>query len=216
MRMKIWKTVSAVALAVTCIGMTAFARPIPSSVATTPVNNTLVSAADKNGKDIKSLIIVETPIPEQYQDVVDNIKTRDGFEKVKADLNLKDVTGASRDSDLIVLDVKESRTIGQVEFPVTLTFSAKGVVEDTKGTILHYDGNAWEVIDTTIGEGTMKGTFDSLSPVAFVVDKTTLKSGTSVGTESPKTGVSVPVMGMAVGLGAIVIATGLKKKEYNR
>ena len=62
----------------------------------------------------------------------------------------------------------------------------------------------------------MKGKFDSLSPVAFVVDKTTLKSGTSVGTESPKTGVSVPVMGMAVGLGAIVIATGLKKKEYNR
>ena len=99
---------------------------------------------------------------------------------------------------------------------MTLTFSAKCVVEDTKGTILHYDGNAWEVIDTTIGEGTMKGTFDSLSPVAFVVDKTTLKSGTSVGTESPKTGVSVPVMGMAVGLGAIVIATGLKKKEYNR
>lgn len=216
MKMKLLKTISAVVIAVACVGMTAFARPIPSSVATTPVSNTLAAAIDKYGNDIFSKLIVSSTIPTNYQDAVDNIKSADGFESIKDELKLKEVIGASSDNDIILLDVKEVRTIGQVAFPVTLTFSVKGVTADTKGTILHYNGSEWEVLDTTFGDGTMKATFPSLSPVAFVVDKTTLKSGTSVGTESPKTGVSVPVMAMAVGLGAIVIASGLKKKEYNR
>lgn len=70
---------------------------------------------------------------------------------------------------------------------------------------------AWEKIDTTVADGTVTGTFSSLSPVAFVVDKTTLTSATGTAT-SPATSATTVSAVAVLGLAAVAAAFGLKKK----
>lgn len=217
MKAKFFKTIGLALAAAACIGMTAFAAPSPT--ASTPVSDTAVSGTDADGQAIDiSDIVITSEIPSEYADVVDGIRTDDGFAKIVKDLNLVKVTGASSAENLTLLDVKDVSVKGNVKFPVTLTFNVKGVVSTTKGTILHYNGTAWEVIDTTMGNGTMTGTFDSLSPVAFVVDKTTLEgaessgSGDSSDTKSPQTAAAYPAAAALMGLSGIAVIAALKKR----
>ncbi|MFQ9345521.1 MAG: hypothetical protein ACLR2O_08200 [Coprococcus sp.] len=72
-------------------------------------------------------------------------------------------------------------------------------------------GSAWEKIDTTVADGTVTGTFSSLSPVAFVVDKTTLTSATGTAT-SPATSATAVSAVAVLGLAAVAAAFGLKRK----
>lgn len=64
----------------------------------------------------------------------------------------------------------------------TLTFDIPSVKAGQKVTVLHqqHDGT-WEVIkDVEVGNGTVTATFTSLSPVAFVVEGTSDKTGTAM------------------------------------
>lgn len=217
MKSKFFKTIGLALAAVACIGMTAFAAPSPT--ASTSVSDTAVSGTDADGQAIDiSDIIITSEIPSEYADVVNEIQTEAGFTQVVNDLDLVKVTGASSAENLTLLDVKDVYVKGNVKFPVTLTFSVKGVVSTTKGTILHYNGTAWEVIDTTMGNGTMTGTFDFLSPVAFVVDKTTLQGAESSGsndssdTKSPQTAAAYPAAAALIGLSGIAVIAALKKR----
>lgn len=217
MKSKFFKTIGLALAAAACIGMTAFAAPSPT--ASTPVSDTAVSGTDADGQAIDiSDIIITSEIPSEYADVVNEIQTEAGFTQVVNDLDLVKVTGASSAENLTLLDVKDVYVKGNVKFPVTLTFSVKGVVSTTKGTILHYNGTAWEVIDTTMGNGTMTGTFDSLSPVAFVVDKTTLQGAEGSGsdgssdTKSPQTAAAYPAAAALIGLSGIAVIAALKKR----
>lgn len=217
MKSKFLKTIGLALATVACIGMTAFAAPSPT--ASTPVSDTAVSGTDADGQAIDiSDIIITSEIPFEYADVVNEIQTEAGFTKVVNDLDLVKVIGASSEENLTLLDVKDVSVIGNVKFPVTLTFNVKGVVNTTKGTILHYNGTAWEVIDTTMGNGTMTGTFDSLSPVAFVVDKTTLQGAEGSGsdgssdTKSPQTAAAYPAAAALMGLSGIAVIAALKKR----
>lgn len=217
MKSKFFKTIGLALAAAACIGMTAFAAPSPT--ASTPVSDTAVSGTDADGQAIDiSDIIITSEIPSEYADVVNEIQTEAGFAKVVENLDLVKVTGASSAGNLTLLDVKDVYVKGNVKFPVTLTFNVKGVVSTTKGTILHYNGTAWEVIDTTMGNGTMTGTFDSLSPVAFVVDKTTLQgaegsgSDSSSDTKSPQTAAAYPAAAALIGLSGIAVIAALKKR----
>lgn len=217
MKSKFLKTIGLALATVACIGMTAFAAPSPT--ASTPVSDTAVSGTDADGQAIDiSDIIITSEIPSEYADVVNEIQTEAGFTKVVNDLGLVKVIGASSEENLTLLDVKDVSVIGNVKFPVTLTFNVKGVVNTTKGTILHYNGTAWEVIDTTMGNGTMTGTFDSLSPVAFVVDKTTLQGAEGSGsdgssdTKSPQTAAAYPAAAALMGLSGIAVIAVLKKR----
>ena len=99
------------------------------------------------------------------------------------------------------------------KFPLKITFAMKGVTASSKVQILHYDAKkaAWEKIDTTVADGTVTGTFSSLSPVAFVVDKTTLTSATGTAT-SPATSATTVSAVAVLGLAAVAAAFGLKKK----
>ena len=63
----------------------------------------------------------------------------------------------------------------------------------------------------SFADGTVTGTFSSLSPVAFVVDKTTLTSATGTAT-SPATSATAVSAVAVLGLAAIAVAFGLKKK----
>lgn len=63
----------------------------------------------------------------------------------------------------------------------TLTFNISGIVAGENVTVLHQkkDGT-WEKISADkVGTGTVTATFTSLSPVAFVVDGTSAKTGES-------------------------------------
>ena len=76
-----------------------------------------------------------------------------------------------------VIDVKDVHVSdkSKVEWPLTITFKVPGVVKESTVTVLHFNGIDWEAVPSKIiADGEVEATFESLSPVAFVVDKTTL------------------------------------------
>lgn len=193
MKSRILKTISLVAATVLCVGMTAFAAPSPS--AGVVVSDTPAKVVDKNGN------AVELTITDKVEaDVVAD---------VKSEATLKEVLGDSFNKNTTVAAVKEVTAPAGTVFPVTITFKMNGVTKDSVVQILHYNGSVWEKIATTVGNGTVTGTFDSLSPVAFVVDKTTVGATTSPTTSAAAVS-SVAVLGLIAAAGAF----GLKKKEY--
>lgn len=87
-------------------------------------------------------------------------------------------------------------------FPVDITFSVSGLTSDMKVVVLHYNGSAWETVDSTVSNGSVTATFTSLSPVAVVVAADQTVGGT---TSAPKTGES----NMIVAAGAVVLVAGI-------
>lgn len=203
MKTRFLKTAAAVMAVVMCLGMTVFAAPSPSG--SDFVVGGISNAVDADGNDVSGFLEV-TELPDEYADVAAQLRTAEG---------LQAAMGADYNENMIVLDIVEARVVGdasQVKFPVTITFQVNGVTASTRGTILHYTGSEWEKIPTTMGEGTMTGTFDSLSPVAFVVDKTTLTGGTV----SPKTSAQSAAAVALLGLLAATAACGMKKRSMER
>ena len=203
MKTRFLKTAAAVMAVVMCLGMTVFAAPSPSG--SDFVVGGISNAVDADGNDVSGFLEV-TELPDEYADVAAQLRTAEG---------LQAAMGADYNENMIVLDIVEARVVGdasQVKFPVTITFQVNGVTASTRGTILHYTGSVWEKIPTTMGEGTMTGTFASLSPVAFVVDKTTLTGGTV----SPKTSAQSAAAVALLGLLAATAACGMKKRSMER
>lgn len=185
--------------------VTAFAAP---SVTVTGTVTEVSAATDANGNAVTVTI---ADVPAALQAAVAEVRTT---------ATLQTVLGSDFTADMAVVDVKEITVPEGTTFPATLTFNVPGVTANSKGSLLHYNTttNAWEKIATTFGNGTMTGTFNSLSPVAFVVDKTTA-STTAAGTTSttsPKTGeMNVMMMAGAVALLAVagMAVTYKKRKE---
>ncbi len=97
-------------------------------------------------------------------------------------------------ADISILDSMEvtpapSLTVS-AENPVSLTFSFPGISTSTRVYVMHYENGNWVVVPTTVGEGIATGTFTSLSPVALVAEKATLKSAVLGASRavSPRTG----------------------------
>ena len=149
-------------------------------------------------------VSITSEIPAEYTQAVADIKT---------EAKLKEVLGSDFNANMTVADVKEVTAPEGAKFPLKITFAMKGVTASSKVQILHYDAKkaAWEKIDTTVADGTVTGTFSSLSPVAFVVDKTTLTSATGTAT-SPATSATTVSAVAVLGLAAVAAAFGLKKK----
>ena len=204
MRSKVAKVLALVMVAVMCMGMVAVAAPSP--VAVTEVNK----AVDKNNKDISGKVTINA-MPEEYKEVAAAVKTEEGMK------NALKQAGVEYSENLAVLDVVDVAVVPgeSVEFPLTITFNVKGVTPSSKVVVLHWTGSAWESLDVVVGEGTVTVTFTSLSPVAFIVDKTTVSGGVS-GTTSPKTSASSVSVIALLGLGAAVCVIGLKKKSVMR
>ena len=112
---------------------------------------------------------------------------------------------------MVVVDIKEVRAPEGTAFPLTINFAMRGVTASTKVQILHYkaDASEWEKIPTTVADGSATGVFNSLSPVAFVVDKTTLSTATT----SPATSATSVSTVAVLGLAAAAAALALKKKS---
>lgn len=198
MKSRILKTVGLIAAMVSCIGMTAFAAPSPAA---STVVTAVSSATDADGNAVN--VSITSEIPAEYTQAVADIKT---------EAKLKEVLGSDFNANMTVADVKEVTAPEGAKFPLKITFAMKGVTASSKVQILHYNGSAWEKIDTTVADGTVTGTFSKLSPVAFVVDKTTLTSATGTATAaSPSTATAASAVAV-LGLAAVAAAFGLKKK----
>ena len=196
------KVVALLMAAVLTVGMTvtAFAAPSPSA------NADIVTAAkdaDGNAVDLSDIIVSEN-YDAAEQSAVDAIKA-------DSQAVLASVVGQSTAANYSLALLRDVKVIGNVKFPVTLTFKIAGVTASSKVIVLHYYDGSWH----------------RLSPVAFYVQNANGSgnggnggngaNGNGSGSQvvSPKTG-SSPVM-MYVVIAAVVAAAGIcvtyKKKR---
>lgn len=113
-------------------------------------------------------------------------------QQIISDLQNSDLVSGLLGDDYVegmqVVDVKEVSVPENTTFPVTISFEVPGVSADSRVGLLHYTAdNEWEKIEAEAGDGTITGIFNSLSPVAFIVDQNTA-AASSTSSESPKTG----------------------------
>lgn len=201
--MKIFKKkIFAAIIAMSLVLMMGFQAVAADSPSTDGIVTEALQAVDKNGRSVE--IDVQS-LPEEYKHLAEEIKD------VSA---LKAVLGSAYVDGMEVIDVRDVVIVGDtslVEFPLTITFKVPGVLSTTKVAVLHYADGAWQVEPSKAGNGTITATFDSLSPVAFVVDKNTSSSAVT----SPETGenTAVPAVG-AVVIVAVLGAAVLRKKAF--
>ena len=206
------KVVALLMAAVLTVGMTV----------TPSANADIVTAAkdaDGNAVDLSDIIVSEN------YDAAD----QSAVDAIKADSQavLASVVGQSTAANYSLALLRDVKVIGNVKFPVTLTFKIAGVIASSKVIVLHYYDGSWHQENPTVGDGTVTVTFDRLSPVAFYVQNANGSgnggnggngaNGNGSGSQvvSPKTG-SSPVMMYAV-IAAVVAAAGMcvtyKKKR---
>ncbi len=130
-------------------------------------------------------------------------------------------TNEAKTADISVVDAMELKVDAgievSVENPLYVSFSVPSVTENTRAWVLHFGKNGWEVVPTTVVDGKVIGMFTSLSPVAIVVDKSTLKGAVLGATrkKSPRTGDNFWLLIIA-GAGIIsVCAVALQKKYFH-
>lgn len=126
---------------------------------------------------------------------------------------LKQIIGDEYIEGMKVADMKDVSVPDGTPMPVTIEFEVNGVNKNTKVVVLRYNGTEWEKVKVdAVDYRSVTATFDSLSPVAFILDK--VDETANVGTTSPKTGMS-PLVIMAA-FGAVICMAGavaLTKKE---
>lgn len=204
------------------MSIAAFAAPSPSTEGIV----TNGKGTDADGKEVDIIVReIDTESDPAAQKAKEEIKDKANLivvlEKIlEADSTdaasseaVKEVLEKVKEGTADIADVKEVIAPEGTQFPITITFDVEGVTAGSKVTILHFNGTEWEYIPVqSVAEGKVTATFDSLSPVAFILEK---GAGTSAaGTTSPKTG-SSPVAMMAA-FGAVICMAGiavLSKKE---
>lgn len=166
-------------------------------------SNGVVSVTDGNAIDANGAKVPATlsAIPSEYADAVSYVKTIEG---------LKAVLGDAYVEGMEVVDVADVTVPEGTPMPVTITFNVPGVGVNTKVAVLHYNGNAWEVVESKAGEGTITAIFTSLSPVAFVIDKNTAVGNVkpSDGSTSPKTGETTGALAVPTILAGVAFVAG--------
>lgn len=229
-------------------------KPAPTVDTVTDSSGNQVSAIirDQNGEEVHGVSIdsgelIVTPISQASQaaQAISEMLTN-AYEQIQqadtiADLVptigdfLQTIGSASQVADLVVRDVFDVSLTGtaaeylaQEGNNITLRFDV-GVAPSATLIVLHnYEGSNWEIIpdDRVVqnADGTVDVTFDSLSPIAFVVDST--ETDTSASTDanaptSPQTGDSSlpPVAGAGlIALGCVALASAAvvwKKRTQN-
>jgi hypothetical protein len=162
-----------ISLFILLLCLNAFAAPSPE---TAGLEAEIDSVTDANGN------AVSAELKKADEKITDDAVNTD---------TIKFVMGDAYSEDMITADVQDVTVPEGTTFPITITFRIEGVTADTKGCFMHWTGSSWEKIDAIFGDGTMTGTFNSLSPVAFVmnVDVTQIKAGTSPQTSDSLTAI---------------------------
>lgn len=203
---------------------------------------TVVSATDADGNAFADGEVIVTPVSAADSAdaaIADGLKA--AYEQIKAAATLTDIAPSIGDylkeigseasvEDLVVRDLFDVSVTGVAaeSSPITVRFNL-GLSQSATLIVLHnYEGSNWEIIpdDRVVqnADGTVDVTFDSLSPIAFVVDST--ETDTSASTDanaptSPQTGDSSlpPVAGAGlIALGCVALASAAvvwKKRAQN-
>ena len=229
-------------------------KPAPTVDTVTDSSGNQVSAIirDQNGEEVHGVSIdsgelIVTPISQASQaaQAISEMLTN-AYEQIQqadtiADLVptigdfLQTIGSASQVADLVVRDVFDVSLTGtaaeylaQEGNNITLRFDV-GVAPSATLIVLHnYEGSNWEIIpdDRVVqnADGTVDVTFDSLSPIAFVVDSTETDTSASTDADaptSPQTGDNSlpPVAGAGlIALGCVALASAAvvwKKRTQN-
>lgn len=228
-------------------------KPAPTVDPITDSNGNQVSAIirDQNGEEVHGVDageITVTPISALAQAAADiSEMLSNTYEQIQQADTIADLVPTIGDflqsigntvtqvADLVVRDVFDVSLTGtaaeylaQEGNNITLRFDL-GLAPSATLIVLHnYEGSNWEIIpdDRVVqnADGTVDVTFDSLSPIAFVVDST--ETDTSASTDanaptSPQTGDSSlpPVAGAGlIALGCVALASAAvvwKKRAQN-
>lgn len=185
--------------AVMCLALTAtvFAAPSPS---VNGVVKNIVSATDAGGNDVSGAIhIVE--LGTHYTGVKDEVEKVKNAETLKSAMQEANL---SYEDGMQVVDMKDVYATGNIEYPVTVTFSVTGVTAGSTVALMYYDVETgkWVKVDNVVaGDGTITGTFSILGPVAFIVKNPTVTAGSTA--TSPKTGQETATLPMAVAVAAL-------------
>lgn len=190
-----------VAAAVLSMSMTAFAVESPTDgyIVSGVVEG---ASVDANGTWVD--LIVEEVDPTLLAEI----------EYINETAELVEVLGSAYSEGMEVVEIREVYIVGDeelIEWPVTIVFDVAGVTANTEVAVLHYVNGAWEVIDAIAGAGTITATFDSLSPVAFIIGETvdTDSSDTTTDTTtSPETG-EVNMVAIAAMVGCVAMASAI-------
>lgn len=174
------------------------------------VNGQVLGA--RRGEEISSGVTASAIIDPEAAKVISNI------EAVAALIN-EYVRNKVNTADISVVEAMELKPDAGVEVsaenPLYVSFSVPGIIENTRAWVLHYGKNGWEVVPTTVVDGKVIGMFTSLSPVAIVVDKSTLQ-GAVLGAsrrKSPRTGDNFWLLVIA-GAGIVAGSAVLLQKKY--
>lgn len=197
-------------------------------VASGDITVTPVSALDQAAADISEMLSNAYEQIQQANTIADLVPTIGEF--------LQSIGNTvTQVADLVVRDVFDVSLTGtaaeylaQEGNNITLRFDL-GLAPSATLIVLHnYEGSNWEIIpdDRVVqnADGTVDVTFDSLSPIAFVVDSTETDTSASTDADaptSPQTGDSSlpPVAGAGlIGLGCVALASAAvvwKKRAQN-
>ncbi len=229
-------------------------KPAPSVDPITDSSGNQVSAIirDQNGEEVHGVSIdsgelIVTPISQASQaaqairemltNAYEQIQQADTIADLVPTIGdfLQAIGSAAQVADLVVRDVFDVSLTGtaaeylaQEGNNITLRFDL-GLAPSATLIVLHnYEGSNWEIIpdDRVVqnADGTVDVTFDSLSPIAFVVDSTETDTSASIDADaptSPQTGDSSlpPVAGAGlIALGCVALASAAvvwKKRTQN-
>lgn len=184
--------------------VSAFALPSPS---VSGFVKGVKSAVDANGNAVKIIV-------QQLADADFTAKEQAAVEALRENptAQLKNILGSEYKDTLQLVDIRNVKIVGDaslVKFPVDVTFDVPGVTSSSEAILLHYveKDDKWEVIHAKTGDKTIEASFNSLSPVAFVVDTNTANNMDKVGGNtdktSPKTGEPALPMGAVVAIVAV-------------
>lgn len=184
--------------------VSAFALPSPS---VSGFVKGVKSAVDANGNAVKIIV-------QQLADADFTAKEQAAVEALRENptAQLKNILGSEYKDTLQLVDIRDVEIVGDaslVKFPVDVTFDVPGVTSSSEAILLHYveKDDKWEVIHAKTGDKTIEASFNSLSPVAFVVDTNTANNMDKVGGNtdktSPKTGEPALPMGAVVAIVAV-------------
>lgn len=197
MKMTKFAAFSMALIAAFSMGISAFAAPSPST-------NGVVTGGQ--GTDANGNTVVATVTEVANPEIKKEVETKEALVAVLEKIlekgsneTVKTILESVQQGKAEVADIKEVSVPEGTPMPVTLTFDVNGVKAGSKVVILHYNGTEWENIPVdNVADGKITATFDSLSPVAFIVEKDA--QVTTAGTTSPQTGTSPVIMFLAAGV----------------
>ena len=195
------KLTAVLCAAVLCLStaVSVLAQPSPE------VSGVVTGVFGGTNADGDAVEVTLSEVPAEYQAAVDQVKDSAFVQNLLGDAFVEGMQ---------VVDVKDVTVPEGTVFPVTITFNVTGVTADSHVAVLHYDteAGAWEVVESKAGNGTITAIFDSLSPVAFVVDGNAAAGSTAAGASSQTSGSATsPKTGetSALSMAAVIAAAAL-------